>query len=105
MSKEIIQDYKSIKVPKWVHENSKQASLIITRKGIENLPKEVLVPEYCPFCKTKMEKLQLKHFYRRCPHCGYKQQDFTSSNFLKGAPIGGSIALGLSLLIYFISKD
>lgn len=106
MKKEINQVYKSIKIPQWVHENSKQVSIMLSRKGIENLPIEVLSPEYCPFCKSEMEKVELKYSYKKCPHCGYKQQDFkASSNFLKGAAIGGSIALGVSLLIYFLSKD
>jgi len=47
--------YKFIKVPKWIYENSKQASLILSRKGIKNLAKEVLSPKYCPICKTEME--------------------------------------------------
>jgi len=98
--------YKSIKVPKWVYDNSKQVALAISRKGIENLPKEVLSPETCPICGSRMEKVELKYLYKRCFHCGYIQQDFTaSSNFLKGALIGGGIALGLSLLIHYLYKD
>ena len=100
------EEYKSIKVPEWVYENSKQAALILSRKGTDSLPTEVLSPEYCPKCNSKMEKLELKYSYKKCPHCGYKQQDFTaSSNFLKGIGIGTGIGLGLSLLIYFLSKD
>jgi len=105
MREETREGYKSIKVPHWVHENSKQASLILSRKGIENLPKEILSPQYCPICKTEMEELELKYSYKKCPHCGYTQQNFTaSSNFLKGG-IGGSIGLGVCLLIHFLSKD
>jgi len=106
MIKETEQIYRSIKVPQWVYENSKQASLFLSRKGIEGLPKEVLSPKYCPICKTEMEELELKYTYKRCPHCGYTQQDFiASSNFLKGALIGGGISLGVCLLIHFLSKD
>jgi len=95
--------YKSIKVPKWVYDNSKQVALAISRKGIENIPEEVLSPEVCPICKSKMRKVELKYLYKKCPHCGYTQQDFkASSNFLKGALIGGGIALGLSLLIHYL---
>ena len=95
--------YKSIKVPKWVYDNSKQVALAISRKGIENLPKEILSPKYCPICGSRMEKVELKYSYKRCPHCGYTQQDFAaSSNFLKGTLVGGGIALGLSLLIHYL---
>ena len=95
--------YKSIKVPKWVYDNSKQVALAISRKGIENIPKEVLSPEACPICKSKMEKVELRYSYKKCSHCGYTQQDFVaSSNFLKGVPIGGGIAIGLSLLIHYL---
>ena len=48
MEQEMIEDYKSIKVPRWIHENCKQASLILARKGIENLPREVLAPRTLP---------------------------------------------------------
>ncbi len=99
------EQYKSIKVPQWVHENSKQASLTLYRKGIDSLPPEVLSPEYCPNCDSRMEKLELKYSYKKCPRCGYRQQDFAaSSNFFKGAAIGGGIGLGVCLLIYFLSK-
>lgn len=104
MKKEINQVYKSIKIPQWVHENSKQASLILSRKGIDSLPPEVLSPQYCPNCNSKMEKLELKCSYKKCPRCGYRQQDFTaSSNSFKG--IGAGIGVGVSLLIYFLSKS
>jgi hypothetical protein len=106
MWEEIEEVYKSIKVPQWVHQNSKQASLFLSRKGIENLPSEALSPEYCPICESKMKKLELRYSYKRCPRCGYTQQDFkVSSDFLRGVSIAGSIALGLSLLIYFLSQD
>lgn len=97
------QFYKSVKLPKWIYDNSKQVALTLSRKGIDNLPKEVLSPDFCPTCKSQMEKLELKYSYKKCPHCGYMQQDFTaSSNFLKGALVGGGIALGLSLLLYYL---
>lgn len=106
MWEEIEEEYKSIKVPQWVHENSRQASLVLSRKGTKNLPSEVLSPEHCPICESKMKKLELRYSYKRCPRCGYTQQDFkASSDFLRGASIAGSIALGLSLLIYFLSED
>lgn len=106
MKKESKEEYKSIKVPRWVHENSKQVSLILSRKGVKNLPEEVLSPKYCPICKTEMEDLKLKYLYKRCPRCGYIQQDFTpSSNFPKGAFIGNGIGLASCLLMYFLSKD
>lgn len=97
------EQYKSIKVPQWVYENLEQAKLTIARKGTESLPQEVLSPECCPICTSAMEKLELKYSYKKCPHCGYMQQDFkASSNFLKGALIGGSVGLGLSLLFYYL---
>lgn len=106
MQEEMEKAYRSIKVPQWVHENARQASLMLSRKGIENLPSEVLSPEYCPICESRMQGLRLRYSYKRCPRCGYTQQDFrASSSFLTEAAIGGSIALGLSLLIYFLSGD
>ena len=106
MKKETKRVYKSIKVPQWVHENSKQVSLILSRKGIENLPKEVLSPKHCPICKSGMGELGLKHSYKQCPNCGYTQKNFKdSSNFIKGVVLGDGIGLGVSLLIYFISND
>jgi len=106
MKKETKQVYKSIKVPKWVHENSKQVSLILSRKGIENLPKEVLSPKYCPICKSEMEELDLKYSYKQCHSCGYTQKNFKdSSNFIKGVVLGDGIGLGVSLLIYSLSND
>ena len=106
MKKENKKVYKSIKVPRWVHENSKQVSLILSRKGIKNLPKEVLSPKYCPICKSEMEELGSKCSYKQCPSCGYTQKNFKDySNFLKGVVIGDGIGLGISLLIYFLSND
>ena len=106
MKKILKEEYKSIKVPPWVYENSKQALQILYRKGIDNLPPEVLSPEYCPNCNSKMEKLELKYSYKKCPRCGYVQQDFTAgSNFSKGIGIGVGRGLGVSLLVYFLSKN
>lgn len=72
---------------------------------MDNLPKEVLSPEICPICRAKMEKLVSKYSYKKCPHCGYIQQDFLASpDSLKGALVGGGMSLGVSLLIHFLSK-
>lgn len=97
--------YKFIKVSEWVCQNLKQAMLSLSRKGIDSFPSEILSPECCPNCNSKMEKLELKYSYKKCPYCGYKQQDFSAFlDFLKGIGIGAGIDLSAPLLLYFLSK-
>ena len=94
-------DYRSIKVPAWVYQNIQQAELSLQRKGLENLPQEVIAPTQCPVCRMGLEVFEAKYEYRHCPQCGYMQQDFTAaSNFFLGVVVG----LGLALLLNALTE-
>lgn len=59
--------YRTIKVPQWVHENCKQAEVVLQRKGLEILPKEILEPTNCPICHSEMNDFIAKYEYMRIP--------------------------------------
>jgi hypothetical protein len=98
-----VEAYKTIKVPLWVYENAKEVELALMKKGLSEIPLEVLEPQSCPICKAKLEpfKTEKENEYVRCTHCGYTQQRFTSpERYVEGVMLGTAIGVGL---IYFLN--
>jgi DNA-directed RNA polymerase subunit RPC12/RpoP len=99
-----VEAYKTIKVPLWVYENAKEVELALIKKGLERIPPEILEPQNCPICKSKLEPFKTEkkeNEYLRCAHCGYTQQRFaTKERFMEGVVLGTAIGMGL---IYFLN--
>ena len=100
------EDFRSIKVPKWVYDNLEEGKLRLSRKGLEALPQEILSPKKCPVCGGKMKAAESgsgKEFLE-CAKCGYVQQKFSTDS--TGAFIGGVVVgLGLAALIAMLMRD
>lgn len=98
-----VEAYKTIKVPLWVYENAKEVELALIKKGIEQIPVEVLEPQRCPICKSELEPFKTEkreNEYLRCIHCGYTQQRFTPTERSREIVLGTAIGMGL---IYFLN--
>ncbi len=90
-------DYKTIKVPKWVYENAKEAELTLMRKGFGNLPTKVLSPKECPICSSTLQAGEEDDEYVRCKRCGYTQQKFDPK--VNGIVLGTAVGVGLIYLL------
>jgi len=91
-----MKEYKSIKVPTWAYENEQLAKVYVARKGLNNLPKDVLEPTRCPVCKEKMQRFEATYEYLKCSNCNYVQQSFKA-----GGNFSGGIIIGLALALLF----
>lgn len=98
-----VEAYKTIKVPLWVYENAKEVELTLLRKGFAQLPLEVLQPQRCPICNSKLGVIKTaRNEYLHCDHCGYTQQLFEPrGGTAEGVMLGTAIGMGL---VYFINR-
>ena len=90
-----LEEYKSIKIPKWVYDNWQECQLRLSRKGLGSLPEDILSPSVCPICQEDLEiRESKKKVYLVCSHCGYAQQQLGKAAAESGL---GGIAMGLGL--------
>lgn len=99
-----VEAYKTIKVPLWVYENAREVELVLIKKGLAQLPVEVLEPRRCPICRSELELFKAgkrENEYLRCAHCGYTQQRFApEERAYEGIMLGTAIGMGL---VYFLN--
>ncbi len=91
-----MEEYHSIKVPKWVYDNVHEGQLRLSRKGLAALPVEVLNPKNCPVCKSRLHKDRSergREFFV-CDRCGYAQQEVDVD---RAGALGAGVVIGLGL--------
>jgi len=76
----------------------------LARKGLDSIPKDVkriIETDECPRCNVKMEKVELKASYYKCPQCGFEKPEIkldATGSFAVGAVAGILLTLGLMYL-------
>ena len=105
--------YRSTKLPSYVFDEAELARAKLITGGIKRLPKEVLAPEKCPICGSKMRGFEVRTrvSYYVCDNCGYKQPGINVdvkgtdiASLATGLGLGVLIGLGLAALIYLVTR-
>ena len=105
--------YRSTKLPSYVFDEAELARAKLITGGIKRLPKEVLAPEKCPICGSKMRGFEVRTrvSYYVCDNCGYKQPGINVdvkgtdiASLATGLGLGVLLGLGLAALIYLVTR-
>ncbi len=105
--------YRSTKLPSYVYDEAELVRAKLITGGIKQLPRELLAPEKCPVCGSKMQGFELRArvAYYVCENCGYKQPSVNIdakgtdiSSLATALGLGVLIGLGLAALLYLISQ-
>ncbi len=97
--------YKSITLPEPTYQMVVEIRKEIARKGLDSVPreiKELVETDECPRCKKKMEKIELKASYYKCPQCGFEKPEIkldATGSFAVGAIAGILLTIGLMYLL------
>jgi len=113
--------YRGTKLQEYIFTGAEYVKIKLLSGGVNRLPREILIPEYCLFCGSKMRAITLRNWSPMiklyvCQNCGYCQPGFSSdlkdteigqrevisvSQFIR---LGFLLSLGLSALLYLM-KD
>lgn len=114
MVKEAKMEYKSTKIPRYVFDGVELAKAKILTERTKQLPPEVFMPNQCPICGGKMQKLdvQARVTYQACNECGYKQPSIDISakgtdvtSLVAALGLGTLFGLGIASLLYLLSQS